>query len=457
MRKVSILNNENNSVLVIGGGIAGIQASLDLAEMGIRVILIEKEPTIGGRMAQLDKTFPTNDCAICILAPKLADCARHPNITLHTLSEVKAIAGDAGNFEVTILKSARYVNEDECINCGECVAKCPKKVLDSFDMKLRNRKAIYLHYLQGVPSVMAIDKENCIYLTKGKCGMCKKVCPKDAINFEDTDKEFKLNVGAIIVATGYDPYDPTPLTRIGYGRIKNVVTSLEFERLLCASGPTMGHVKRPSDEKTPTKIAYIQCVGSRDIKNNPFCSAICCMYTTKEAMLAYEHDSNVKSYIFYIDMRAAGKNFRKYITRGNREYNISYIKSVVTEIEEDEEGNPLIIYEDIATGELKTLTVDLVVLATSLIPGKDSRKMAEIMNLELDEYSFLKTAAFAPLDTSRHGIFTCGCARGPMDIPNSVAEASGAAAKAAEVLVISGVAVPSAEPVPGSDAVTRQS
>ncbi|NVM52878.1 MAG: CoB--CoM heterodisulfide reductase iron-sulfur subunit A family protein [Candidatus Helarchaeota archaeon] len=449
------MNKNDNAVLIIGGGIAGIQASLDLAEMGIKVHLVEKDPCIGGRMAQLDKTFPTNDCAICILAPKLADCARHPNITLHTLSEVTNITGDVGNFEVTILKHARFVKEDECINCGECIAKCPKKVLDTFDMKLRNRKAIYLHYLQGVPSVMAIDKENCIYLTKGKCGMCQKVCPKGAINFEDTDKEFMLNIGAIIVATGYDPYDPSPLTQLGYGMIQNVVTSLEFERLLCASGPTKGHVERPSDENPPHKIAFIQCIGSRDIKNNPFCSSICCMYTTKEAMLAYEHDSSVKSYVFYIDMRAAGKGFRKYITRGNREYNISYIKSMVTEIEEDEEGNPVVFYEDMATGELKSMQVDLVVLATSLIPGKDSSELAKVINIELDEYNFLKTAPFAPLDTSRPGIFTCGCARGPMDIPNSVAEASGAAAKAAEILSISEAAVRAAEPVPGSGAVAK--
>ncbi|MFX1297641.1 MAG: hypothetical protein ACFFD2_22680, partial [Promethearchaeota archaeon] len=273
--------------------------------------------------------------------------------------------------------------------------------------------------------------------------------------FDQKDEEHKLNVGAIIVASGYDPYDPTPLTRIGYGRIQNVVTSLEFERLLCASGPTKGHVKRPSDQKTPQKIAFIQCIGSRDIKNNPFCSAICCMYTTKEAMLAYEHDSNVKSYVFYIDLRAAGKGFRKYITRGNRDYNISYIKSVVTEIEEDAEGNPVIYYEDIASGELKSLTTDLVVLATSLLPRKDSNKLAEILNLDIDEFNFLKTAPFAPLDTSRPGVFTCGCARGPMDIPNSVAEASGAAAKAAEVLTSSEAAARIAERILGSGAVAR--
>ena len=421
-------------VLVIGGGIAGIQASLDLAEMGFKVHLIEKDPCIGGRMAQLDKTFPTNDCAICILAPKLADCARHPNIKIHTLSEVVKLEGEVGNFNVTILKHARYVKEDACINCGECTAKCPTKVPDVFNTGLQFRKAIYLYYLQGVPSVMAIDKEHCIYLTRGKCQICMKTCPRDAIDFDMQDEEFNLNVGAIIVATGFDPYDPTPLTRLGYGRIRNVVTSLEFERLICASGPTKGHLERPSDKQAPKRIAFLQCIGSRDINNNPFCSSVCCMYTTKEAMLAHEHDPQVESYIFYIDLRAAGKGFQEYIKRGSKEYNITYIKSVVAEIEEDEDGNPIILYEDMETGELKMMTVDLVVLATSLLPRKEVNKLAKVLGTELDEFNFIKTTPFAPLNTTKPGILACGCARGPMDIPNSVAEASGAAAKAAEIL-----------------------
>ena len=421
-------------VLVIGGGIAGIQASLDLADMGIKVHLIEKDPCIGGRMAQLDKTFPTNDCAICILAPKLADCARHPNITIHTLSEVTNVEGEAGDFEVTLLKHARYVKEDLCINCGECVAKCPTKVLDEFNSGLQYRKAIYLYYLQGVPSVMAIDKEHCIYLTRGKCQICMKKCPKEAIDFEMQDEEFKLNVGSIIAATGFDPYDPTPLTRLGYGRIRNVVTSLEFERLICASGPTKGHLERPFDKEPPKKLAFLQCIGSRDINNNPFCSSVCCMYTTKEAMLAHEHDPQVESYVFYIDLRAAGKGFQKFLRRGAEEYNINYIKSVIAEIEEDEKGNPIIFYENMDTGTLESKTFDLVILATSILPRKDANKLAEALKIEQDEYNYLKTSPFAPLDTTRPGILACGCARGPMDIPNSVAEASGAAARAAEVI-----------------------
>lgn len=428
------MNSNGKSILIIGGGIAGIQAALDLGEMDVQVHLVEKDPCIGGRMAQLDKTFPTNDCAICILAPKLADCARHPNIKIHTLSEICKIEGEVGNFEVTILKHARYVKEEECINCGDCITKCPTKVLDVFDTELRFRKAIYLYYLQGVPSVMAIDKEHCIYLTRGKCQICLKQCKKDAIDFNMKDEEEKLNVGAIIVATGFDPYDPTPLTRLGYKRLGNVITSLEFERFLCASGPTRGHLERPSDRGAPKRIAFLQCVGSRDINNQPFCSAVCCMYSTKEAMLAHEHDPQVESYIFYIDLRAAGKGFQKYLRRGSTEYNIHYIKSVIAEIEEDENKNPIIFYEDMNTGELKSMTVDLVILATSLIPRKEANKLAEILGIEQDEFHFIKTNPFEPLNTTKEGIFACGCARGPMDIPNSVAEASGAAGKAAEYI-----------------------
>jgi heterodisulfide reductase subunit A len=429
------LEHNGKEVLIIGGGIAGIQASLDLAEMGAKVHLVEKSPCIGGRMAQLDKTFPTNDCAICILAPKLADCARNPNITLHTLSEVTKLDGEVGDFKVNILKHARFVKEDVCINCGDCVVKCPTKVLDAFDMELRYRKAIFLYYLQGVPSVMAIDKDNCLYLNKGVCQICKKQCQKDAIDFDQQDTEYELNVGAIIVASGFDPFDPTPLTRLGYRILRNVVTSLEFERMICASGPTQGHLERPSDKKPPQRIAFIQCVGSRDIKNNPYCSSVCCMYTTKEAMLAHEHDNNVESHIFYIDLRAAGKGFQKYLKRGSTEYNIDYIKSVVAEIEEGKNGNPIVFYEDMETGQLKSMEVDLVVLATSLLPRKEMNTLAEVLGVEQDEFRFIKTAPFAPLETSKEGIFVCGCARGPMDIPNSVAEASGAAAKAAEMFM----------------------
>ena len=425
---------EEKPVLIIGGGISGIQAALDLGDMGIRVHLVEEKPCIGGRMAQLDKTFPTNDCSICILAPKLSDCFRHPNITLHTYSEIKKVNGQKGDFTVKIRKYAKYVKEDECINCGECNAKCPVKVPDEFDVGLRNREAIYLYYLQGVPPVMTIDREHCLFFTRGVCRICEKFCPKEAIDFDQKDEDVIINVNSIIVATGFDPFDPTAITQYGYKRYRNVVTSIEYERLICASGPTGGHLERQSDGKPAKKIAFIQCVGSRDVKNNRYCSSVCCMHATKEAMLAFEHDSELKSYIFYMDLRAAGKGFQKYLERGEQEYNISYIRSRIANITEDQNENLVIQYDDPETSKNKKVTVDLAVLATSLIPRSGVEELARILNVELDDYKFFKTDPLNPLDSSRPGIYVCGCCRGPTDIPESVAQASGAAERAAETL-----------------------
>ncbi len=424
-----------NHAVVIGGGIAGIQASLDLAERGIKVDLVEKKSCIGGHMAQLDKTFPTNDCSICILAPKLAECFHHPNITLHTLSEVTKVSGRAGDFTVKLQKKARYVKEKDCINCGKCVEKCPMRVDDEFDSSLRKRRAIYIYYFQGVPSIMAIDKNNCLYFTKGACRICEKQCDKKAIDFEQKDEDIELKISSIVVATGYELFDPTPLTNLGYGRISNVITSLEFERLICASGPFSGHLVRPSDKKEPKRIAFLNCVGSRDLKNNPYCSSCCCMYTTKEAMIAHEHDNHIESDIFYIDLRAAGKGFQKYLQRGNEEYKISYIKGKVANIEEDDHKNPVVIFEDISSSKVKKIVYDMVVLATSIVPNKDSQELSKILGIELDKYSFYKAKPHLPVESSKEGVFLCGCCREPMDIPNSVIDASGAAAKAAEIIM----------------------
>ncbi len=429
------MDENSKSVMIIGGGIAGIQASLDLAERGLIVELIEKNACIGGRMAQLDKTFPTNDCAICILAPKLAECFRHPNINLHTLSEVKSLSGQAGNFKAKLLKKARYVKEDECINCGQCIEKCPMRVDDEFDMNLRKRRAIYIDYVQGVPSIVTIDRENCLFFTKQACRICEKVCEREAIDFEQQDEEIELNIGSIIVATGYDIFNPKSIESLGYSRYPNVITALEFERLICASGPLGGHLMRPSDKKEPKKLAFINCVGSRDIKNNPYCSSCCCMYTTKEAMIAYEHDNEIETSIFYIDLRAAGKGFREYIQRGNDAYAISYIKGKVAKILEDDQRNPLIIYEDINTSQVKQLNFDLVILATTMVPKKDAVELAKLLGIELNEYNFYKGNYFHPQKSSKEGIFLCGACRDPMDIPNSVIDASGAAAKAAEIVM----------------------
>jgi heterodisulfide reductase subunit A len=429
------LGEKSKNVMVIGGGIAGIQASLDLAERDIKVDLVERNACIGGRMAQLDKTFPTNDCSICILAPKLSECFRHPNITLHTLSEVKQLTGQPGNFNVKILKKARYVKEEDCINCGQCVEKCPMRVDDEFDMNLRKRRAIYIDYVQGIPSIMTIDREKCLFFTKNACRICEKVCDRKAIDFDQKDEEFELNVGSVIVATGYDIFDPQVIETLGYGRYPNVVTALEFERLICASGPLGGHLTRPSDKKEPKKLAFINCVGSRDIKNNPYCSSCCCMYTTKEAMIAYEHDNEIETSIFYIDLRAAGKGFREYIERGENKYAIKYIKGKVAKILEDDQSNPLIIYEDISTSQVKQLKFDMVILATTMVPKKDANELAKILGVKLDDFNFFKGDSFHPQLSSKEGIFLCGACREPMDIPSSVIDASGAAAKAAEIIM----------------------
>ncbi|MFW9906834.1 MAG: FAD-dependent oxidoreductase [Candidatus Thorarchaeota archaeon] len=425
---------KNHATLVIGAGIAGIQAALDLGDMGIQVYLIEKRPCIGGRMAQLDKTFPTNDCSICILAPKLSEAVRHPNIELYTLSEVVGLEGEPGNFTVKILKHPRYIKEDACINCGLCIDKCPVRVDDDFNVGLIKRKAIYLDYLQGIPAKMAIDDHYCIYLTRGKCGVCQKACPKGAIDFDQKEKTFDLSIGAVIVATGYDPFDPTLLHNFGYGRIKNVITAIEMERFECASGPTNGDLVRPSDGEPPKKLAFIQCVGSRNKNYNNYCSTICCMYSTKEAMVAYEHNNQLEIKIFYIDIRAGGKHFQEYQRRGEEEYNITYIMGKVGKIQEDKDQNLNVIYELIKTGEVISEKFDMVVLATSIIPKQDADKVANTLGIERDKYNFIKTLPNAPMITTREGVYACGCCHGPMDIPNSVIEASGAAALASEVL-----------------------
>lgn len=432
------LEKNSKSALVIGGGIAGIQAALDLADMGIHVDMVEKKPNIGGRMAQLDKTFPTNDCSICILAPKLSECYRHPNITLYSYSEVQKVEGESGNFSVEILQRARYVKEDECINCGVCAEKCPMRVIDEFDRQLRKRRAIYMYYLQGVPAIMTIDKDNCLWFTKNACRICEKVCEREAIDFEQQDQHIKLNnVGSIIVATGYnliEDIDNEVLRNYGYQKYRNVVTALEFERLLSASGPQEGHIKRLSDGEKPKKIAYLQCIGSRNDRSRKYCSSICCMYTTKEAMIAYEHNNELESYVFYIDMRAGGKGFQSFIQRGENDYNIKYIKSKIAQITIDNKENPIIAYEDLDNGEIIELKVDLAVLATCIIPPEGIEKMSEVLGIELNEYRFVKTPPFDSTETSKGGIFTCGCVHEPMDIPRSVSEASGAAARAAEVI-----------------------
>lgn len=419
-------------VLVIGAGIAGIQASLDLAEMGVRVHLVEKSPTIGGRMAQLDKTFPTNDCSTCILSPKMVECDRHPNISIHTLSEVQDVTGQAGDFTVRLLKRARYVDEQGCTSCGDCAKVCPVVMRDEFQMGLSTRRAIYIPFAQAVPQAYVRDPNECLGDEPMACGRCIEACTKGCIDFDMRDEVIALSVAAIVVAVGMETFDPAALTEYGYTRYENVITGLEFERLICASGPSSGRLIRLTDRKEPEVIGFIQCVGSRDMKHQRFCSSVCCMHATKEAVLAREHIPDVRSHIFYTDLRASGKGFREYIERAKEEYGIEYIRSRVAKIEEDEDGKLVLHYEDPATSRPREMRVDLAVLATSVIPGPGVATLAEVLSLELDEYGFFDTNPFSPPDTTRDGVYSCGCCGAPVDIPQAVAQASGAAARAAQ-------------------------
>jgi heterodisulfide reductase subunit A len=435
-----VLELNRHSVLIVGGGIAGIQSAIDLANMGHTVYLVEKKPSIGGRMAQLDKTFPTNDCAMCILAPKMIECANHENITLLTYSEVMDVQGETGNFKVKVLKKARFVDEDKCVACGECAEKCPTKVEDEFNAGLGQRKAIYKYFPQAVPSTYVIDPDHCRLFQGKKCGICQKTCKAQAVNYEQKDEELTLDVGAIIVATGFDPYDVSPLTEYGWGTIKNVLTAMQFERMICASGPTQGHLKKPSDGKEPKTLAFIQCVGSRDVRHKRYCSAVCCMHATKEAILAHEHYPHLSSTIFFMDMRAVGKGFQEYVQRAKSEYAVEYIRARPGRITENEEtGNPVIHYEDTTTRQLKSREFDMVVLSQALVPSKSNTAVAEKMGVNLDDFGFVSPCddPLNPFATTRGGVFACGFCQSPMDVPDSVVRASAAASKVAESLASS--------------------
>jgi heterodisulfide reductase subunit A len=422
------------AVAVAGGGIAGIQSALDLADSGLKVYLIESTPSIGGVMAQLDKTFPTLDCSMCTLSPKLAEASRHPNIELLTYSEIKEISGEAGNFEVTVTRKATFVDPDKCTACELCLAKCPAKVLDEYNAGMSKRKAIYLPFPQAVPRVMTIDAEHCIYLTKGKCGNCKKVCENDAIDYEMKDKDEVINVGSVILSTGFAPFDPTELEQFHYEHL-DVVTSLEFERLLSSSGPYVGHVKMANGE-TPKKIAWLQCIGSRNPEiGRPNCSAVCCMYATKEAMVAMEHDSELETTIFNIDLRAFGKGFEQFYQRAKNETGIRFIRSRPSGVDIDPVTNRLSVrYEVEGSTETACEEFDMVILSIGLTPSESSKKLAEIAGVEMDEYGNITTAIDAPMTTSVPGIFACGTIVAPKDIPDTVADASGAASKAHSIL-----------------------
>jgi heterodisulfide reductase subunit A len=439
--------------LVIGGGVAGIQAALDLADTGYKVYLVEKSPSIGGKMAQLDKTFPTMDCSICILAPKMSEVGRHPNIELLTNSEVVEISGYIGNFKVKVQKKPRYVTK-ECTACGDCIDVCPVEVPNEFDVGLTWRKAIYIPFAQAVPALYLIDEKSCIGLGENTCARCKDVCGPDAINFNDKPEEVELDVGTIIVATGMDVYDPVALTEYGYLRVPNAITSLEFERLINAGGPTGGRLVRPSDMRIPKTVAFIQCIGSRSKKKgNPYCSNVCCMNTIKEALLIKEHWPDTKIYVFYIDIRAFGKGFENLFRRAKEE-GVIFIRGLPAEIIEDKKSHNLwLIGENTLEKKIYKVNVGMVVLAVGLRPSDDSDNVQQLLRLSKTSDGFFMEAhpKLRPVDTPTGGVFLAGCAEGPKDIKDSVTQASAAASRAGILMAKGSVTVESITPVMSPD------
>ena len=425
------------AVLVVGGGIGGIQAALKVADAGYKVYLVEREPSIGGRMIQLDKTFPTLDCSACILTPKMASAGGHRNIELMSYSEVVDVQGYIGNFKATIRRKPRYVNEEICNGCGVCMEKCPWTADSEFDMGLGKRKAIYTPFPQAVPNVPVIDTEHCVYFTRdGKCRACEKFCEPGAIDFNQQERMEEVEVGAIIVATGYDPFDPSPIYQYGYGRLDNVVTSMEFERMCNAVGPTGGEIKL-KDGSAPKSVAIIHCVGSRDENYHAYCSRVCCMYSLKFSHLIKEKvGEDAEVYQFYIDMRCFGKGFEEFYQRVAHE-GVSFIRgkpSLVTDraISDEEKGKLIVVSENTLLGAMLRVPVDMVVLSTALEPRADAKDVARLFNLSLSADGFLleRHAKLEPVATTSDGIFIVGCAQGPKDIPDTVAQASAGAAEA---------------------------
>lgn len=419
--------------LVIGGGVAGIQAAIDIASAGREVILVEREPSIGGHMAQLSETFPTLDCSQCILTPRMVEAVQHPNITVLSYSEVEEVDGYIGNFTVKVRKKARYVDIDKCTGCGDCIQKCPvKKIPSEFECGLGNRTAIYTPFAQAVPNIPVIDTSRCTYFKNGKCKICQKTCQiEGCIDFDQQDTFETYEVGAIVVATGFQVQDTTVYGEYGYGKFKDVVTGLHFERLASASGPTAGKILRPSDGKQPETVVFIQCAGSRDpSKGVKYCSKICCMYTAKHAMLyAHKHHGS-NSQIFYMDIRAAGKGYDEFTRRAIEEDGAGYIRGRVSKV--FQEGEKLIVRGvDTLLGRPVEVAADMVVLATAMVPQSDAKEFAKRIGIGYDEYGFYNEAhlKLRPVETATAGIYLCGACQSPKDIPDSVAQASAAAAK----------------------------
>jgi heterodisulfide reductase subunit A len=420
--------------LVIGGGIAGIQTALDIADAGFPVDIVEAKPTIGGKMAQLDKTFPTLDCAACILTPKMVDAAQNDKIRIYSYSEVEDVKGFVGNFDVKIRRKARYVKEELCTGCGLCTEKCPqKKVPNEFNMGMDNRRAIYIPFAQAVPKVATIDADYCTMLKTGKCGVCSKVCTAGAIDYKQKDEIISERYGAIVAATGFNPISMEKFDEYAYSQSKDVITSLEFERLTNAAGPTAGKLLRPSDGKHPHTVVFVQCVGSRCAaaeKGKEYCSKICCMYTAKHAMLIRDKYPDVEVYVFYIDVRTPGKNFDEFYRRAVEEYGVHYIKGMVGKV--SPEGDVLRVQaSDLIANKQLHIDADLVVLAAAIEPDKSARSLATMLTASMDTNDFFTEAhpKLRPVESPTAGVFLSGACQGPKDIPETVSQAGAAASK----------------------------
>jgi len=424
----------NPATLIVGGGIAGIQAALEIAESGNMVYLVEREASIGGHMAQLDKTFPTLDCSACILTPKMTQAGSHPNIKLMTYSEIAEVSGFVGNFKVKIRKKARSVDLSKCTGCGVCQTKCPTKVNNIFDANLGKRKAIYTPFPQAVPNKPAIDREHCLWFTQGKCRVCEKFCEAKAIDYEQKDEIVEVEVGSVILATGYRVFDPTPVYQYGYGRLDNVITSMELERMVSSSGPTGGQILL-KNTKEPHSIAIVHCVGSRDINFHEYCSRVCCMYSLKFSHLLREHLPKAEIYEFYIDIRSAGKGFEEFYNRVLKEGTIFYRgrPGEITDVAEnkDEEGKLIVKFENSLIGERERLPVDMVILSCGLEAQTDALEVARKFTISCGSAGFFteRHPKLDPIATMTDGVFIVGCCQGPKDIPDTVAQASAAAAR----------------------------
>ena len=422
--------------LVLGGGIAGIQAALDIANAGYETVMIERSPSIGGRMAQFDKTFPTMDCAACILTPKMVEASRHPRITIHTWSEVESVSGYVGNFEATIRKHARSVDMAKCTGCGVCYEKCPTQVDSEFDAGLDTRKAIYIPFPQAVPNVPVIDREHCRWFTEGKCGVCQKVCPGEAVDYDQQDEVITEKFGVIVVAIGYDLLDPTVLKEYGGGKYPDVITGEQFERLVNASGPTGGEIRRPSDGKQPKMVVFVKCAGSRDDREGyPYCSQVCCMYTAKHCVLLKERVPDAEVYVFYTDVRATGKQYEEFYRHAQDDLGVKYLRGRVSRIFPVGDKIRVKGADSLVGGQVE-VDADLVVLATAMTARKDAAEVARMLSLPADQYHFFTEAhpKLRPVETVSAGIFLAGACQFPRDISDSVAMASGAAAKVLGIL-----------------------